>query len=336
MTTPTTTRALASYRALPVTDPDAFVEVDLPLPGLRPRDLLVEVRAVSVNPVDVKRRAGIAPGAEPTVLGYDAAGVVAAVGDDVEHYAVGDEVYYAGDVTRQGCNAQHHVVDERIVGTKPASLGYADAAALPLTTITAWEVLFEKFRLDPESEGTLLVIAGASGVGSIMTQLAKRLTGLTVVATGAREASRAFASQMGADAVVDRADLAAGVLAAAPGGTDYIFTSYPAGTIQDLADITRPFSQITSIDGVAGLDLSPLFPKSVTWHHELMFTRSMYATPDMGEQRRLLDRTSALLDDGTLVTTATTVLHGLTADNLRKAHGLVESGQMIGKVVVTQ
>ncbi len=332
----TTTRALASTRALPVTDPESFVELDLPLSPLRPRDLLVEVRAVSVNPADVKRRAGIAPGSAPTVLGYDAAGVVAAVGPEVEHYAVGDAVFYAGDVTRPGANAEHHVVDERIVGTKPASLSDAEAAAMPLTTITAWETMFEKFRLTPESTGTLLVLGGASGVGSILIQLAKQLTGLTVVATGGRTESRAFAARMGADAVIDREDLAASVLAAAPDGTDYIFTSYPSGTIEALAAIAKPFSQITCIVGVAGLDLSPLFPKSITWHYELMFTRSSYTTADLGEQRRLLDRVAALLDDGTLTTTATTVLEGLTAENLREAHRIVETGQMVGKVVVTR
>lgn len=290
----TTTRALASYQALPVKDPDAFVMVDLPMPELRPRDLLVEVHAVSVNPVDVKRRAGIEPGSGPTVLGYDASGVVAAVGAEVEHYAVGDPVYYAGDVTRQGSNALHQAVDERIVGRKPESLSHAEAAAMPLTSITAWEVLFEKFKLTPDSTGTLLVLAGASGVGSILTQLAKQLTRLTVV--GGRVESRAFATRMGADSVVDRADLAASVLAAAPGGTDYVFTSYPTGTIDALAEIARPFSQICSIDGVGGLDLSPLFAKSITWHYELMFTRSLHSTDDIGEQRRLLDRTADLLE----------------------------------------
>ena len=336
MTLPITTRALASTRALPVTDPEAFVEVDLPLPQLRPRDLLVEVRAVSVNPVDVKRRAGIAAGGGPTVLGYDAAGVVAAIGPDVEHYAVGDAVYYAGDVSRPGSNAEHHAVDERIVGTKPASLSDAEAAAMPLTTITAWETLFEKFALTPQSTGTLLVLGGASGVGSVLTQLAKRLTGLSVVATGGREASRTFASRMGADAVIDRVDLAASVLAAAPGGIDYAFTSYPSGVVEALAEVAKPFSQITSINAEPGLDLSPLFSKSVTWHYELMFTRSLYTTADIGEQRRLLDRVAALLDDGTLTTTATTVLEGFTAENLREAHRMVETGQMIGKVVVTR
>jgi zinc-binding alcohol dehydrogenase family protein len=332
----TTTRALASYDALPVTDPDAFVEVELPVPELGPRDLLVEVHAVSVNPVDVKRRAGIAPGSGPTVLGYDASGVVAAVGPEVGHYAVGDPVYYAGDVTRRGSNAQHQAVDERIVGRKPATLSHAEAAAMPLTTITAWEVLFDKFELVPDATGALLVMAGASGVGSVLTQLAKRLTELTVVATGGREDSRSFATRMGADAVVDRTDLAASVLAVAPGGTDYVFTSYPTGTIDALAEIARPFSQIASIDGVGGLDLSPLFAKSISWHYEFMFTRSMFDTDDIGEQRRLLNRAADLLDDGTLITTATTVLDGFTPDSLREAHRLIETGRTIGKVVITR
>ncbi|MDX6254702.1 MAG: hypothetical protein QOJ11_1036 [Frankiales bacterium] len=330
-------QAIVSYQGLPVDDERSLVEAEVPVPELRSHDLLVRVAAVSVNPVDVKRRAGLPESASPTVLGYDAAGVVEAVGRDVTGYAVGDEVYYAGDVTRQGSNAEYQAVDERIVGHKPASLGWAQAAAMPLTTITAWETLFERFRLTEASGGTLLVLPGAGGVGSILTQLAKRLTGLTVIATASRDESRDFALSMGADHVVDHhGDLAAQVLAIAPDGTDYIFSAHSASTVPTFVAVAKPFSEITAIDDATGVDLQRLKPKSLTWHWELMFTRSTFGTPDLAEQRALLDRAADLFDAGTLRPTLTTTLEGFTAQNLRQAHRLVESGRMVGKVVVVR
>ncbi|MDX6227729.1 MAG: hypothetical protein QOI76_1119 [Frankiales bacterium] len=330
-------QAIVSYQGLPVDDERSLVEAEVPVPELRSHDLLVRVAAVSVNPVDVKRRAGLPESASPTVLGYDAAGVVEAVGRDVTGYAVGDEVYYAGDVTRQGSNAEYQAVDERIVGHKPASLSWAEAAAMPLTTITAWETLFDRFRLSEASEGTLLVLPGAGGVGSILTQLAKRLTGLTVIATASRDESRDFALSMGADHVVDHhGDLAAQVLAIAPDGTDYIFSAHSASTVPTFAAVAKPFSEITAIDDATGVDLQQLKAKSLTWHWELMFTRSTFGTPDLAEQRALLDRAADLFEAGTLRPTLTTTLEGFTAQNLRQAHRLVESGRMIGKVVVVR
>ena len=332
----TTMKAVVSYQGLPISDPASLSDADLPIPGLRPRDVLVDVHAVSVNPADVKRRAGLPPNGPAKVLGFDAAGVVAALGSNATHYAVGDEVYYAGDVNRPGSNAQYQAVDERIVGRKPATLSFAEAAAMPLTTITAWETLFDRFRLTADSTGTLLVLAGAGGVGSILTQLAKKLTQLTVTATAGRGDSQAFAHRMGADFVIDRYDLVANVLQVAPDGTDYIFTPHSTGNIEAFAAIAKPFSDITTIDGPPGLDLQPLFHKSVTWHFEWMFARATYDTPDLQEQQRLLITAADLFDDRTLVTTLTTELTGLTAENLRRAHQLVESGQTIGKVVVSR
>ncbi len=332
-----TMQAIVSFRGLPIADEESLVAAEIPLPELRPRDILVRVEAVSVNPVDVKRRAGLPAGGDPKVLGYDAAGVVSAVGPSVRHYTVGDEVYYAGDVTRQGSNAAYQAVDERIVGRKPTQLSFADAAAMPLTTITAWETLFEKFRLSATSEGTLLVLSGAGGVGSILTQLAKNLTRLTVIATASREESRAFAHKMGADDVIDhRGDLAANVLAVAPNGADYIFSPYSAANLDAFTAIAKPFGEITAIDGPRGLDLSPLVSKSVSWHWELMFTRSMYNTPDLIEQQRLLNRAAELFDEGTLSSTLTTTLEGFTPANLRRAHEIIEAGHAIGKVVVVR
>jgi zinc-binding alcohol dehydrogenase family protein len=329
--------AVVSYQGLPVDDDRSLVEAELPVPELRPHDLLVRVAAVSVNPVDVKRRAGLPESTTPTVLGYDAAGVVAAVGPAVTGYRVGDEVYYAGDVTRPGSNAEYQAVDERIVGHKPRSLSWAEAAAMPLTTITAWESLFGRFRLTGSSEGTLLVLPGAGGVGSILIQLAKRLTGLTVIATASRSESRDFARNMGADHIVDHhGDLATEVLAIAPGGTDYIFSAHSASTVPAFVAVAKPFSEITAIDDATGVELQQLKPKSLTWHWELMFTRSTFGTPDLAEQGVLLERAAELFDDGTLRPTLTTTLEGFTADNLRQAHRLVESGRMTGKVVVVR
>ena len=332
-----TMQGIVSFRGLPIEDEESLVAAELPLPELKAHDILVRVEAVSVNPVDVKNRAGLPVGTVPKVLGYDAAGVVDAIGSSVQRYKVGDEVYYAGDITRQGSNAEYQAVDERIVGRKPVKLSFAEAAAMPLTTITAWEALFEKLRLTATSKGTLLVLSGAGGVGSIITQLAKKLTRLTVIATASREESGAFARKMGADYVVDhRGDLAANVRAVAPEGTDYIFSPYSGSNIEAFAAIAKPFSEIVAIDGTSGLELRPLMSKSVTWHWELMFTRSMYNTPDLIEQQHLLTRSADLFDDGTLITTLNTTLKGFTPVNLRRAHQIVESGHAIGKVVVTR
>jgi NADPH2:quinone reductase len=329
--------AVVSYRGLPVDDERSLVEAEIPVPELLPHDLLVRVAAVSVNPVDVKRRAGLPESAAPTVLGYDAAGVVEAVGPAVTGYAAGDEVFYAGDITRSGSNAEYQAVDARIVGHKPKRLSWAEAAAVPLTAITAWESLFERFRLTETSEGTLLVLPGAGGVGSILIQLAKRCTRLTVIATASRGESTDFALSMGADHVVDHhGDLAAAVLAIAPDGTDYIFSAHSAATVPAFVAMAKPFSEITAIDDATGIELQLLKSKSLTWHWELMFTRSLFGTPDLAEQGVLLDRVADLLDDGTLRATLTTTLDGFTAANLRQAHRLVESGRMVGKVVVAR
>jgi zinc-binding alcohol dehydrogenase family protein len=329
--------AVVSYRGLPVDDERSLVEAEIPVPELLPHDLLVRVAAVSVNPVDVKRRAGLPESAAPTVLGYDAAGVVEAVGPAVTGYAAGDEVFYAGDITRPGSNAEYQAVDERIVGHKPKRLSWAEAAAMPLTTITAWETLFERFRLTETSEGTLLVLPGAGGVGSILIQLAKRRTRLTVIATASRGESRDFALSMGADHVVDHhGDLAGAALAIAPDGTDYIFSAHSASTVPAFVAMAKPFSEITAIDDATDVDLQLLKPKSLTWHWELMFTRSIFGTPDLAEQGILLDLAAALLNDGTLRTTLTTTLEGFTAASLKQAHRLVESGRMVGKVVVVR
>lgn len=336
MTTTRTTPAIASLRPLPVDDPDAFVAVDAALPELRPHDLLVEVAAVSVNPVDVKRRASFRPDGAPLVLGFDAVGTVREVGSAVTLFAPGDRVFHAGTIDRPGTNAALHVVDERIVGHAPASLSDADAAALPLTSITAWEMLFDRLRLTEASTGTLLVVGATGGVGSMVLQLAETLLpGVRTLATASRPEGVEWVTSLGADAVVDHhGDLRAQVRAAAPSGLDAVITAHSAGQVPLYADLLRPFGSVVAIDDPGTLDVVPLKAKSIAWHWELMFTRPVQQTPDLVEQHHLLDRVASLVDDGRLRTTATTRLSGLTPESLREAHRLVESGRTIGKVVI--
>src|ERR1700722_755235 len=258
-------KAIASYDGLPIADPMSLVDVELPTPALRPRDVLAAVQAVSVNPADVKRRAGLSAAALPTVLGYDASGVVQAIGPEVSSLSVGDEVWYAGDITRPGSNADLQAVDERSAARKPRSLSFAEAAALPLTSITAWETLFDRFRLHSRSTGTLLVVGGAGGVGSILIQLAKQLTELRVLATASRRESREWVTDLGADAVVDHHDLVASTRAVADDdGIDLIFSPHSQGNIDAYAELMRPFGEITAIDEPEGLDLAALKRKSIT------------------------------------------------------------------------
>jgi NADPH2:quinone reductase len=327
-------RAVASYEGLPSEDEHSLVDVELPVPMPGPRDVVVMVEAVSVNPADVKRRAGLTRSDTPTVLGYDAAGVVQAVGVEVSTLSVGDEVWYSGDITRPGANADLQAVDERIVARKPAMLTFVEAAALPLTTIVSWETLFDRFALGRDSRGTLVILGGAGGVGSIMIQLAARLTRLRVIASATTEETRQWVRNLGADDTVDHRDLATSLAAIAPEGVDYLFSSHSKGNIETFAQVLRPFSQITAIDEPEGLDLLPLKEKSIAWHWEFMFTRPMFQTPDMIEQKRLLERVATLVDAGEIRTTMTTSIGDFSAAGLREAHRLVETGHVTGKVVV--
>lgn len=323
------------YNAAGNADTLEIIEMDQPVVG--PRDLLVAVEGISVNPVDVKLRAGVEPDGAERVLGFDAAGVVTEIGNEVTGYKVGDAVYYAGDVTRAGTNAEFHAVDERIVGRKPASLDFVDAAGLPLTSITAWEMLFDAFRLTEGggSGQTLLVIGGAGGVGSILIQLAKALTSLTVIATASRPETQDWVRKMGADHVVDhRGDLAAQVAdlglvpsyVAALTATDQ---HWPA-----IIDLIAPRGQIALIDDPEALDIKAAKPKALSIHWEFMFTRSMFGTEDIGAQRDLLNRVAEMIDAGTLQSTVTEKGDALTVDALRAAHLKQESGRVIGKQVL--
>lgn len=331
-----TMNAVAYTASLPISEAASLEDLTLPLPEIGPHDLLVEIKAVSVNPVDVKVRTGTDPDGTPKVLGYDGAGTVRAAGAEVTLFKTGDDVYYAGAIDRPGTNARFHAVDERIVGAMPATLDYAEAAALPLTTITAWEGLFDKLRLTPESTGTLLIIGGAGGVGSMVIQLAKALLpGLRLLASATRPESRDWALSLGADDTVRHGEhLTADVRKAAPEGIDYIFSTNSAGQLDAYVEVLRPFGQIVAIDDPGAMDVSLLKPKSLTWHWEFMFSRSLFQTPDMVEQHHLLNKAAALIDAGTIRTTLTSTFDPINAENLRAAHARVESGRTVGKVVV--
>lgn len=335
MSTPRTTTAIASLRPGDVDAPDSFATVQLDLPPLGPHDLLVDVRAVSVNPVDGKVRSSFDPDQAPKVLGFDASGVVVEVGEAVTRFAVGDEVFHAGSIARPGTNAELHVVDERITGRKPTTLSHADAAALPLTAITAWEVLFDRLGLDATSTGTVLVVGGAGGVGSMVTQLARARTQLTVVATGARPESVAWATDMGAHHVVDHHDLVAAVRAVAPEGVDHVVSSFSDGNVEAYAELLPVHGEVVAIDDPVGLDLMPLKPKAQTWHWEFMFARPLHL-PEDAYQHELLTEVARLVDAGVLRTTASTRLRGITEENLREAHRLVDAGTVVGKVVLSR
>ena len=319
---------------------EVLTEIELPRPTPGPRDLLVAVRAVSVNPVDTKRRSFEQPATAPAymVLGYDAAGIVEAVGSEVSLFKPGDEVFYAGAMDRPGSNAEFHLVDERIVGPKPRTLSFGEAAAMPLTAITAWEMLFDRMKV-PSGEdgaaGTLLVLNGAGGVGSMMIQLAARLTSLSVIATASRPESTAWVRELGAELVADHGrPIDEAIRAIGVDGVDYVaaITTVP-GSGGALAGAINPQGHISFIDNFAE-SMMPFKAKSITISWEMMFTRSLFQTADMIAQHRLLAEVSALVDAGVLRTTLTEHLGRITLDNLRKAHHLVESGRTIGKVVL--
>ena len=323
----------------PADHAQALVDVDMPMPQAVGRDLLVKIEAVSVNPVDYKVRLRTEPPpGEVKVLGFDASGTVHAVGPDCTLFQPGDAVFYAGDIRRSGTNAEYHLVDERIVGRKPASLDFADAAALPLTSITAWELLFDRLSV-PLGGGAgtaLLIIGGAGGVGSILIQLARQLTSLTVITTASRRESADWCRDIGAHHVVDHTgDLAEQVAALGVAPVTCI-----AGLTQTdqhfaaLAQIVAPQGRIALIDDPGMIDVRLLKQKSVSLHWEMMFTRSMFQTPDMIRQHELLNDVADLVDTGRLRTTVRERFGVISAAKLLKAHQLLESGKSRGKIVL--
>ncbi|AZF35450.1 Bifunctional protein: zinc-containing alcohol dehydrogenase [Pseudomonas sp. R4-39-08] len=333
-------KAIAYYSCLPISDTNALQDIELPEPVAGPRDLLVEVKAISVNPVDTKVRQNVAPehGAAK-VLGWDVAGVVKAVGSEVTLFKAGDKVFYAGSLVRPGGNSQLHTVDERIVGHMPQTLGFAEAAALPLTAITAWELLFERLQV-PEGKAdlgqSLLIVGAAGGVGSILTQLASQLTALKVIGTASRPETQEWAKNLGADLVIDHSQPLSEALkhAGHPHVTHVASLTQTDHHLDQLVEALQPQGKLALIDDPKALDVSKLKRKSLSLHWEFMYTRSMFETPDMIEQHHLLNRVAALIDAGTLKTTVGEHFGVINAANLRRAHALLESGKAKGKIVL--
>jgi zinc-binding alcohol dehydrogenase family protein len=312
---------------------------EMPAPG--PREVLVQVRAVGVNPLDTKVRAGrVAVPERVVTLGWDAAGIVHAVGSEVTVLAPGQAVYYAGSFDRAGANAAYHLVDERIAARMPGTLDFAQAASVPLAALTAWQLLFERFAIAPgdrQERGSLLVLGGAGGVGSMLIQLARQLTGLTVIATASREDSAAWCRAMGAHHVIDHARPMPEQVAAlkvAP-VTHIAALSHTARHIAALTQIIAPHGKLAVIDDHDAFDAAPLKGKSVSLHWEMVFTRPLYGTPDMAEQQRILARVAGLLDEGVLRHTVRQRLSPMDAATMRRAHALLERGGQPGKVVVS-
>jgi len=334
-------RAIGFHTPQPITSETALVDLEQPVPEAAGHDLLVEIKAISVNPVDTKvRRNQTPPAGEARVLGYDAAGVVTAVGPDVSLFKPGDEVYYAGAINRPGTNAEYHLVDERIVGLKPKTLSFAQAAALPLTAITAYEALFDRLKVSDPVLGagrSILITGGAGGVGSIAIQLAKELTDLTVIATASRPETADWAKSLGADHVIDHSKPLAQEFAAL--GIDppgFIFSVTHSGQHRlAMAEIIAPMGRICLIDDFPeGFDILAFKQKVVSLHWEFMFSRPVFQTPDMIEQHKLLTHVAELIDEGKVRTTLDTVLGPITAENLREAHRLIESNRTRGKIVL--
>lgn len=337
-------KAVGYFQSLPISNDEALVDIEISQPVATGKDLLVKVNAIAVNPVDYKIRQNVSPvNNQHKVIGWDAVGEVVATGEDVRAFKPGDKVFYAGDLNRQGSNAEFQLVDERLVGHKPKSLSDVEAAALPLTSITAWELLFEHLQIkqtsprsQTQSDEVILVVGAAGGVGSILIQLVKAISGATVIATASRESSQNWVRELGADYVVDHAKpLPAQIAALDLGGVTHVASLNSTGSYwDDYIEMLQPFGKIGLIDDPASLDVKKIKPKSLSLHWEFMFARSMFNAKDMSAQSELLNRISDLVDQGMIKTTAGKHLGLINAENLRKAHHELESGKSIGKIVL--
>jgi len=330
-------KAIGYKEVGPISAKDSLLEFEAETPKLNPHDLLVEVRGISVNPVDVKVRAAMPPESGYKIIGYDAAGIVKQVGSAVSKFSIGDEVFYAGDITRPGTNSELHAVDERIVGKKPTSIGFAEAAGFPLTSITAWELLFDSFALkEGDGEGeSLLIIGGAGGVGSILIQLARQLTKSTVIATASRPETENWVKKMGAHHVINHRESLVEQIkqlnlqplcVAGLNGTE--------GHFEAIVELIKPRGHIAIIDDPQNLNINAIKLKALSFSWEFMFARSMFQTEDIDKQHQLLNRVSELIDAGTVISTVTNNLGPLTVNNLKEAHKQQESGRVIGKNVL--
>ncbi len=333
-------KAIGYKESLPIENRNALQDIELEVPTASGRDLLVEVKAVSVNPVDYKVRQLMPPedGAYK-VLGWDAAGVVKAVGSEVSEFNAGDKVYYAGDLTRSGSNAEYQLVDERIVGKMPESLSFSEAAALPLTTITAWEMLFDRLQVSTDTEApqkSILIIGAAGGVGSIMVQLLRSLTGLRIIGTASREESVKWLKELGAHHVINhRNPLSEELNAIGITEVDYVVgLNNTQDHYLEVVKILKPQGKFGLIDDPQELNIRELKLKSISLHWEFMYTRSMFQTEDIAEQNKLLNSVASLIDEGLIKTTIAHRLGTINAENLRKAHAMLEKQQAHGKIVL--
>jgi len=333
-------KAIGYIQSLPPSDPKSLFDFELPKPERKENDLLVAVRAVSVNPVDTKiRMRAQGTEAQPKILGYDCAGIVESVGPEVKFFKPGDEVFYAGSISRPGTNSEFHLVDWRLAGHKPHKLSFAEAAALPLTSVTAWELLFDRLRVPlgkPQQAGTLLVVGASGGVGSILVQLARRLTGLTVIGSASRPESQHWVHDNGAHHVVDHSKkLSEEVRKLGIQNVEYVIgLTHTDEHFDEIVEIIAPQGAFALIDDPTPIDVRKLKTKSASLHWESMFTRSTFQTADMIEQHRILEQISALVDDGLIHTTLAATEGRITAENLRLAHAGIESHKSIGKIVL--
>lgn len=334
-------KAIGFKTSLPIGESESFIEFEKEISSPQGRQLLVKIDAISVNPVDFKVRQGSLKGKiqeTPKIIGWDAVGVVEEVGPETNLFKKGDRVFYAGDITKEGSNQEYHLIDERIVGHAPQIISKEAAAAMPLTALTAWEILFDRLRLDATKDKgkTILILGGAGGVGSIAIQLAKKLLGLTVIATASRQESVDWCKKQGADFVVNHKNLIEEVKATGNQQVDFILDFVDVNQYwAAFVELIKPQGKIGSIsDPSEPVQLRQLKGKSVSFHWELMFTRSMFETEDIEEQHVILNQVADLLDRGEINSTLTTVLNGFTVENLKEAHKLQESGATIGKTVI--
>jgi zinc-binding alcohol dehydrogenase family protein len=337
-------KAIGYRQSLPISDSASLIDIELAQPAATGFDILVRIKSISVNPVDYKIRQNVMPEDDKhKVLGWDAVGEVVAIGGSVSNFKPGDIVFYAGDLNRQGSNAEYQLVDERIVGNKPKSLSDSEAAALPLTAITAWELLFERLEIKQQnptskeqSSDVILIVGAAGGVGSILVQLAKVLTGATVIATASRESSIKWVKKLGADYVIDHSKpLLAQIEQLNIGQVSHVASlTHTDSYLDSYVDLLAPMGKIALIDDPKSLDVSKLKHKSLSLHWEFMFTRSMFKTTDMSKQHHLLNKISDLIDQGYIQTTMGKNLGTINATNLKAAHEELESGKSIGKIVL--
>ena len=331
-------KAVGYYQSNAITAPDALVDLELPVPEASGQDVLVEVKAISVNPVDTKVRKGMAPeNGVARILGWDASGVVKAVGQQVTQFKIGDRVWYAGSLVRPGSNSEYQLVDERIVGLMPTSLSFAEAAALPLTSLTAWELLFDRLEVQRAAQGaTLLVIGASGGVGSILVQLARQLTSLTIIATASRPESTAWLQSIGAHHVINHhQDMQAQLKALGITEASYVISLNKTDEhFAQIVEVIQPQGKFALIDDPELFDVRKLKRKSVSLHWELMFTRALFNTHDLKRQHEILSQVAQYVDQGLIKTTINQQLGRINAANLKQAHAMLESQQVIGKIVL--